>query len=390
MSYHYRADEFAAIELKGDDTDPAEIVTKAVDDVHKAIDERLKAIETKAVTRDTKADARLDKIEARLNRPGTGDEAKPEATIERKAFDRYLRADRAGMTADELKALTVANDAQGGYLAPEAVGSELIKLLTQYSPIRSYARIAAIGAQSIHYNRKVSGTSAYWVSEIGNRTASQPAYEQITLTPYELATFTDISNQLLEDSAYNLEGELTADFAESFGKAEGVAFLTGDGASKPVGLLNATGIAEFGTGAASGFKATNPADTIIGMFHALPGVHAQNAVWIMNRNTLAMMRMWKNGQGSYLLADPITAGMPTTLLGRPVVEMVDMADVAANAHPIIFGDLQGYRIVDRVGLATLRDPYALATNGQTRFHVRKRVGADVTHPDRFIKLKVAA
>ncbi len=386
MSYHYRADEFAAIELKGDETDPAEIVTKAIDDVQKALDERLKAIETKAVTRDTKADARLDNIEARLNRPGTGDEAKPEATVERKAFLRYLRAGEARMGADEIKALTVANDAAGGYLAPEETGSELIKLLTQYSPIRSYARTVSIGAQSIHYPRKVSGTSAFWVSEIGDRTGSQPAFEQITLTPYELATFTDISNQLLEDNAYNLEGELTADFAESFGKAEGVAFLTGDGAGKPVGLLNATGIAELVTPVANTFTA----DTMIRMFHALPGVHAQNAVWIMNRNTLGMMRTWKDDNGRYLLVDPISAGMPTTLLGRPVVEMVDMADVAASAHPIVFGDLQGYRIVDRVGLATLRDPYTLATKGQTRFHVRKRVGADVTHPDRFIKLKIKA
>lgn len=384
---HSRA--FAPIELKGDEADPAEIVTKALDELKGSVDERLKAIETKAADAG-KIGGRLDKLEARLNRPGANDNAKPEASIEHKAFTRFLRVGEARLGADELKALTVANDAAGGYLAPEEIGSELIKLLTQYSPIRSYARVVSIGAQSIKYPRKVSGTSAFWVSETGDRTGSQPEFEQVTFTPHELATFTDISNQLLEDNAYNLEGELMADFAESFGKTEGEAFINGDGDGKPVGLLNATGIAELTTGASFGFKSAAPADVILEMFHALPSVHAQNGVWLMNRNTLCVMRTWKDAQGRYLLADPISAGMPTTLLGRPVVEMVDMADVGANAHPVIFGDLQGYRIVDRVGLATLRDPYALATKGQTRFHVRKRVGADVTHPDRFVKLKVAA
>ena len=110
----------------------------------------------------------------------------------------------------------------------------------------------------------------------------------------------------------------------------------------------------------------------------------------MNRATLGAIRTWKDGDGRYLVLDPITEGAATTLLGRPVVEMVDMPNVAANTFPIVFGDLQGYRIVDRVGFTTLRDPYTLASKGQTRIHVRKRVGADVTHPDRFVKLKVAA
>ncbi|WP_407819914.1 phage major capsid protein, partial [Staphylococcus aureus] len=85
-----------------------------------------------------------------------------------------------------------------------------------------------------------------------------------------------------------------------------------------------------------------------------------------------------------LVLDLITAGGVLTLLGRPIVEMPDMDDIGAGKFPILFGDLSGYRIIDRVGLSTLRDPYSLATKGQVRFHARKRVGADVTHPDRFV------
>ena len=193
----------------------------------------------------------------------------------------------------------------------------------------------------------------------------------------------------LEDNAYNLEGELLGDFAESFAKTEGLAFVKGTGVGQPVGIMTASGIAEIKTGVAANFPAANPADVLIAMFHKIATTYAQNAVWMMNRNTLAIVRTWKDGNGRYLVLDPITAGAPSTLLGRPVVEMVDMDDIGAGLCPILFGDMSGYRIIDRVGLTTLRDPYSLATNGQVRFHARKRVGADLTHPDRFVKLKCA-
>lgn len=385
MTNHFRADDFAPIELKDAEADPADVVTKALDGFQTAVDARLKDIETKSADL-TKLGARLDGIEAKLNRPalatGTADD------IELKAFNVMLRRGEQRMGAEEIKALTVSSDAAGGYLSPDGIGDELIKLLRQFSPVRQYARVVSIGAESITYPRRLSSTSASWVAEIADRTTSEMTFEQIKLTPFELATFTDVSNQLLEDNAYNLEGELLNDFAESFGKAEGIAFVNGTGTGQPKGLLAATGITEVKTGVAAAFP-TNPADVLIGMFHKLPGVHAQNAVWLMNRNTLGAIRQWKDGQGRYLVIDPISEGAATTLLGRPIVEVVDMPDVAANAYPIMFGDLAGYRIVDRVGFTTLRDPYTLASKGQTRFHARKRVGADVTHPDRFIKLKVS-
>lgn len=337
--------------------------------------------------------ARMDKLEAKANRPLAANNNHPVSdneNSEKKAFVSYLRRGIERISPDEVKALTVSTDANGGYLAPEEFGSELIKLLNEYSPIRSYARVVNISAPEIKYPRRVSGTAATWVAETEDRTESGMTFEQVTLTPFELATFTDVSNQLLEDNAYGLEGELLADYAESFGKTEGVAFVKGTGTGQPRGIMTATGIKEVKTGVAAAFPSTNPADVIIGMYHQIATSHAQNGAWLMNRNTLSLIRQWKDGTGRYLVLDPITAGGVMTLLGRPIVEMPDMDDIGAGKFPILFGDLSGYRIIDRVGLSTLRDPYSLAAKGQVRFHARKRVGADVTHPDRFVKLKVAA
>ena len=97
----------------------------------------------------------------------------------------------------------------------------------------------------------------------------------------------------------------------------------------------------------------------------------------------------KDDTGRYLLVDPVSASAPMTLLGRPIVEAVDMPDVAANAVPIVFGDLQGYRVIDRVSFSLLRDPYSQAAKGQVRLHARRRVGGDGAHPHRFVKQKVS-
>ncbi|ESZ69664.1 capsid protein [Mesorhizobium sp. L103C119B0] len=337
---------------------------------------------------------RFDKLEAKLNRPSAANSNVPAAdndnvAIETKAFSTFTRRGVERMGAEEVKALTVAVDANGGYLAPEDFGTEILKKIVEFSPIRQYAKVVTISAAEIKLPRRLTGTAATWVAETDDRTASGMTFEQATFTPYELATYTDISTQLLEDNAYNLEGELQDDLAESFGKTEAAAFVIGDGTGKPKGVLAAAGIAEVKTGNAATLG-TDPAATIIGMFHALPSVVAQNGVWLMNRKTLGAFRTLKDGTGRFIMLDPITAGAPVTLLGRPIVEAVDMPDVAANAYPVMFGDLSGYRIVDRIGLSVMRDPFSLATKGQVRFHARKRVGGDITHADRFLKLKVAA
>jgi HK97 family phage major capsid protein len=257
----------------------------------------------------------------------------------------------------------------------------------QYSPIRQFAKVVQISARDVRYPRRTGSTAATWVDEIANRTGSAPSYEQVALTPYELATFVEVSRQLLEDAAYPIEAELAADLGESFAIAEGAAFVSGNGTGKPKGVLAASGIAEVLSGAASTMGSA-PGDKLIDLFSALTSNHAQRGAWAMNRNTLATIRKIKDSNGAYMWQPGLQAGQPSTLLGRPVIEMVDMPDIAAGAYPIVFGDWSGYRVVDRVDASILVDPYTRATNGITVFHARKRVGGDVTNPDRFVKLKI--
>jgi HK97 family phage major capsid protein len=386
MSKHLSGAAFAsAIELKSDESDPAAIVTKALEGFQGNVEARLAAIEAKSADR-------LDKLEAKLARPAlihTRGEDKP---VEVKAFEAMLRRGAETMEAEERKALVVSTDTSGGFLVPQEYGAELLKNVVLWSPIRQYARVVSMGGQSIIYPKLTGRTAATWTGETAARTESSPTFGDLTIPAYELSTFVDISNQLLEDNQYNLLGELAQMFGEDMGKVEGLAFVSGSGVAQPTGLQTSTALTNIvKTGVAAAFPTANPADILIAMQHALPEVIAQRASWMMNRTTLGVVRTWKDSTGRYLVLNEVGAnGAPlTTLLGRPVVDCVDFPDIAANAFPIIFGDLQGYRIADRVGLSTLRDPFTQASVGKTRFYVRKRVGADVTHGERFVKLKVS-
>ena len=109
----------------------------------------------------------------------------------------------------------------------------------------------------------------------------------------------------------------------------------------------------------------------------------------MNGTTLGAVRKLKDGQGNYLWQPSFQAGQPETVLGRPVVEMVDMPDIGDGAFPIIYGDFSAYRIVDRLAMSILVNPYLLATKGLTRIHATRRVGGRVLQAARFRKLKTA-
>lgn len=371
------------IELKSDDdADPTAIVQKAIEDFTKTVDDRFKAIESKGI--DPKLIERLDRIEAKANRPAGGDDRKTADPIERKAFGAYLRFGNAA-PADEIKTLTVSSDPQGGYLAPNEMSTEFIRDLVQVSPVRSVASVRTTGAPAVSYPRRTGITNAKWKGETQDQEGSEPTFGQAEIAVREVNTYVDISNQLLADSAGQAESEVRLALAEDFGQKEGTAFVKGDGVLAPEGLMVNASIAYTANGHATNLSA----DALISLMYALPALYRSAGTWAMNGSTLAIIRKLKDGQNNYLWQPSYQAGQPETILGRPVVEMVDMDDVASGAFPILFGDFSGYRIVDRVGLSILVNPYLLATKGLTRIHATRRVGGGVLQAAKFRKLKMA-
>ncbi len=382
MNMHVKALPPGEIELKGDEDDGSELVTKALADLTKAVDDRLKDVVTKGDL--SAVEARLKAVETKVNRPSGEGNTTEEQTTERKAFGTYLRFG-ASAPADELKALTVSNDTQGGYFAPNEMSTEFIRDLVEVSPVRSVASVRTTGAPAVTYPKRTSGTNAKWKGETQSQEESNIGLGQAEIPAREINTFVDISNQLLADSGGNAEAEVRMALAEDFGKKEATAFVNGTGPLAPEGFMQNGDIAYTANGHATNLSA----DALINLLYALPATYRNAGSWGLNGTTLATIRKLKDGQGNYLWQPAYVAGQPETILGRPVVEMIDMPDLADGSFPIIYGDFSAYRIVDRIGLSILVNPYLLATQGMTRIHATRRVGGAVLQAARFRKLKMA-
>jgi HK97 family phage major capsid protein len=303
----------------------------------------------------------------------------------RRNFDAFLRGRIRGEMIE-------ADNTAGGFMAPPEFVDELLRNLVLFSPIREVARVANTSSGRVEIPKRTGEMTATWRGQEGEDPGStEPNYGQAALEVGELAAYIDVSNQLIDDAALDLEAELAIDFAEEFGRAEGAAFVKGQGGREPVGLINTQEIERVDTGEATGFPTSDPADVIIDLFHALPSAYAANATWGMNRSTMATLRKFKTDDGHYLVQDGLAVGYPSTILGRPVIELPDMDDVGADALPIVFGDFTaGFRIYDRVQLSVMRDPYTVQHKGLVRFHGRRRVAGGVVRGEAFKLLRVAA
>jgi HK97 family phage major capsid protein len=336
------------------------------------------------------ATKRADDLETKFNRPGAHANDNKEPTVETKAFETFVRKGREGLTIDESKSLRVSDDTAGGYLAPDAFVAQLDRNVVLTSPVRAYASVLQTSSGAVLWPKRTGGMTAQWVGETSVQPSTTVTFGNTRFNVCELAAYVDVSNSTLEDSAFDISALLSFEFAEEFGFEEGKAFVGGNTVLSPSGFMNDTTIAYTPTGT-GGASIIPSADCLVDLFHGIKPPYRANAIWAMNTTTLGAIRKLKDGQGRYIINIAGIDNTPvTTLLGRPVVEMVDMPDIGANNTPIIFGDFSnGYRIFDRISLSILRDPYSQATNGMVRFHGRRRVAGGVAKSEALRKLKVA-
>ena len=203
---------------------------------------------------------------------------------------------------------------------------------------------------------------------------------------------------MLDDSQIDIEGWLSGEVATEFDRQEAIAFLSGNGVNKPQGLLNyITGgsaaaihpwgdIKSLNSGTAA---AVDKPDNIVKLVYSLPTQYQGNARFFANLNTHGTLRLLKDGQGNYLWQPSYQAGEPATLMGRPLVEMPDLPDIAAGSFSLLYGDMaETYLIMDRVGVRVIRD--ALTNKPFIGFYTTKRVGGGVKNPDAMKALKTSA
>lgn len=368
-------------------------VTQAIAELRAAVDASRGDADTKLTTELKKLTDRLDDLEVRSKRPRQGDpEPDDEAVVlQKRAWSDYLRGGEEKMTTEVRSGLIVGDDTKGGYLAPADFAAEVVKGLIQFSPVRQLARVGSTALGEVELPKRTGRPTASWTGEEEDSSETGSSYGMVKIPVDEASCYVDVSLRLLEDAAINVETEIRNDLIEEFGRLEGSGFVAGNGVKKPLGFTDpSAGLSYTPTGNASNFASSNPGDALLDLMYSLHPSYRASGTWMMNGTTLAAVRKFKDSTGQYLWQPSIAAGQPETLLGRPVVEAVDMSDVGANAFPVAFGDFSRcYRIYDKSTLAILRDPFSQATKRKVRFHARRRTGGRVLLAEAVRLLKCA-
>ena len=324
---------------------------------------------------------RQEALEAELNRPVnkplTG---KPmngkEDTKTGRAADEYRRnfwnmmRSKAPMPS-VVNALQIGTDSEGGYLVPDEYERTLVEALEEENVFRQLAKVIQTSSGDRKIPVVATKGTASWIDEEGAYTESDDSFGQVSIGAYKLGTMIKVSEELLNDSVFDLESYISREFARRIGAKEEEAFFTGDGSGKPLGILATSGGAETGITAASATAIT--ADELIDLFYSLKAPYRKKAVWVLNDSTIKAIRKLKDSQGQYLWQPSLVAGTPDTLLGRPVKTSAYMPVIAAGAKTIAFGDFSYYWIADRQGRSFKRLNELYAANGQVGFLGSQRV-----------------
>lgn len=323
---------------------------------------------------------------------GPGTDAKQKDPEYSAAFSAHFRK------GEVQAALNKGADDEGGFLAPVEWDRTIIDRLVEVSPMRQIAGQITISTAGFRKLFNLRGTGSGWVGEMAARPqTTTPEFGAVTYTPGELYANPAATQQMLDDSAINLESWLATEVETEFSRQEGIAFVAGDGVNKPTGFLTyATGAANAAAHPLGAIPIVTAAavaavttDELIDLVYSLPGVMSQQARWTMNRNSIARIRKLKDSEGNYIWQPALTAGEPSTLLAYPLTEMAAMPNMAANAYPIAFGDFKrGYLIVDRNGVRVMRDPYT--NKPYVHFYTTKRVGGGLLNPEALRVLRNAA
>jgi len=310
--------------------------------------------EIKAEEKQIERENAMKKVDAAMSKPAPRDSANPKKITEtaeyKNAFYKAIREGKSALTAEEKKmfqnVMSVGTDSKGGFLVvPAEMETAIRDILMANVAMRRLATVITSTAE-----HKVPFVSSYgaasWIGENGAYPKVDDAFEVKSLGSNKLGKIVLVSEELVNDIDYNLTAHINKSFARAFGEAEETAFVSGDGADKPTGVL-----VDAETGVTTAANNAVVDTELIDLFYSLKVGYRANATFLMNDATEKVLRKLKNATtGDFMWQPGLTAGQPNTLLGRPIASSDSMPTLAATKKIIAFGDFREYMIKDTVGM----------------------------------------
>ena len=279
---------------------------------------------------------------------------------------------------DVNNALQIGTDSEGGYLVPDEFEQTLVQGLEEENVFRTLATIIQTSSGDRKIPVVATKGEASWVDEEGPIPESDDSFGQVAIAAYKVATMIKVSDELLNDSVFNMEAYISNEFSRRIGAKEEEAFLIGDGKGKPIGIFNSAGGASEGVTTAT---ANITFDDVMDLFYSVKSPYRKKSTFVMNDSTVKALRKLKDNNGTYIWQPSVQAGRPDTVLNRPVVTSAYAPVIAAGGKVIAFGDFKYYWIADRQGRSFKRLNELFAATGQVGFLGSQREDGKLILPE---------
>ena len=284
-------------------------------------------------------------------------------------------------------ALSVGEDTEGGFTVPDEFEKKLVEALEENNIFRGMATVIRTSSGTRKIPIAEDTGEASWIDEGEEIPESDTTFGQTMLSAYKLGTMIKISNELLNDSAFDLATYIARRFGVRMGNAEERAFITGDGVGKPLGLLAETGGAKVGVTAAQ--KDAVSFDEIFKLYYALKAPYRKKAQFLCNEALVLQLMTIKDNNGNYIWKPGLEIGKPDTLLNRPLKTSAFMPEIKGGSKVMAFGDYSYYWVADRQNRTFRRLNELYARTDQVGFLTTQRVDGKLILPEAVQLLQMA-
>ena len=340
--------------------------------------------------RDKEIFERQDNLELQVNRAGLGgipntSEGSSKANILNQKLLPYFRSGDDSQIKNEM---SVGSGPDGGYTQINELEKIIHEVARDISPVYDLARKETCTTSEFEVLTNTDLAGVEWVNETDARNATAtPTLKKTVIPVHEQSCLQEVTQKLVDDSAFDVENFVRSNVATSKAAAANAAFISGDGVSKPYGILSydvstddddvrAWETIQYVTSGSDG-DFGNYGDCLFDAVYKMRAPYLSNAAWLMSRSTAAAVRKLKDGQSRFLWQDGLAPGQPNTLLGYPVRLCEDMPAISTDSFSIMFANLQSaYCVPERPGIRFLRDPYT--NKPYLRLYFTRRIGGAVT------------
>lgn len=293
-----------------------------------------------------------------------------------RAFETYIRHGVGAMNGEErdafqpyfsggvdTRAMATAPGTAGGALIPQEFYARLFEAMKAIGGVaQSRATVVQTGSGAPMPIPLVDDTAnaGALLGENTQITAQDFTFATKTLNSYVYTSkLVLVSFQMLQDAFFDIEGWLARALGTRVARAINAHFTNGTGVSQPEGVI--VGAQSYGTTATGAGNVTGITyDNLVNLIHSVDPAYRDNAEWMMNDQTLKIIRQLKDSQNRPLWQQDMALGVRPTILGYPYVINQDVPVMAASAKSLLFGDFSYYLIrqVQDVRVLRLDERYA--------------------------------